>query len=365
MARLDLEGVSKRFGDRVAAEDITLSIADNEFFCIFGPPASGKTTLLKLWLGLQQPDSGRVLIDGRDMAGVPPGERNLAMVFQNLALFPHLTARENIAFPLQERRLPRAEIERRVADAARRLHIEPLLQKRPGQLSGGERQRVAIGRTLVRDPLAFFMDEPIAALDARLREEMRVELKRLQRELNHTLVYVTHDQEEAMSVADRMAILRDGKLAQVGTPREVYDFPLDRYVAELVGSPPMNFVPGQMTGGVFSDAAGLIVLPVDPTLPDGPVELGLRPEDLELVSPDSPGAIAGTVDEVEPLGAVTLVDLLIGQTLLRVDVPGQPEVTVGQPQALRASGRACHLFRPGDGRAIWPPRPETAARMPA
>ena len=356
MARLDLEGVSKRFGERVAVEQVDLAVADNEFFCIFGPPASGKTTLLKLWLGLQQPDSGRVLIDGKDMAGVPPGARNLAMVFQNLALFPHLTARENIAFPLRERGVAAAEIERRVADAARRLHIEPLLKKRPGQLSGGERQRVAIGRTLVRDPLAFFMDEPIAALDARLREEMRVELKRLQRELNHTLVYVTHDQEEAMSVADRMAILRAGRIAQVGTPRAVYDFPVDRYVAELVGSPPMNFVLGRLDGGVFRDAENLVVLPVDPGLPDGPVELGLRPEDLRLTAP-GPQAWSGTVDEVEPLGAVTLVDVLVGATLLRVEVPGQPGIVVGQPQALQASGGACHLFRPGDGRAIWPPRP--------
>ncbi len=361
MARLDLQGVSKRFGERVAVADVDLTVADNEFFCIFGPPASGKTTLLKLWLGLQQPDQGRVLIDGKDMAGVPPGQRNLAMVFQNLALFPHLTARENIAFPLRERGLPAAEIERRVADAARRLHIEPLLKKRPGQLSGGERQRVAIGRTLVRDPAAFFMDEPIAALDARLREEMRVELKRLQRELNHTLVYVTHDQEEAMSVADRMAILRAGRIAQVGTPREVYDFPVDRYVAELVGSPPMNFVAGNVGRGVFRADADGLSLAIDPALPAGAFELGLRPEDLSLVAPGTPGAWSGTVDEVEPLGAVTLVDVTLGATLLRVEVPGQPDLAVGQPQAVLADGGACHLFRAEDGRAVWPRRPGEGA----
>jgi len=356
MARLELEQVSKRYGERVAADAVDLAVADNEFFCIFGPPASGKTTLLKLWLGLQQPDSGRVLIDGVDMAGVGPGERNLAMVFQNLALFPHLTAGENIAFPLRERGVANAEVKRRVADAARRLHIEPLLGKRPGQLSGGERQRVAIGRTLVREPRAFFMDEPIAALDARLREEMRVELKRLQRELNHTLVYVTHDQEEAMSVADRMAILRQGRIAQVGTPREIYDFPADRYVAGLVGSPPMNFVAGTLAEGTFRCPAGRIVLAIDPSLPDGPAELGLRPEDLRPVDPGAPGAIEGTVDEVEPLGAFTLVDLLVGETLLRVDLPGQPRLAVGEPLALQASGGACHLFRLADGRSFWPRR---------
>jgi multiple sugar transport system ATP-binding protein len=357
MARLELARVSKRYGERIAVADVDLAIRDNEFFCIFGPPASGKTTLLKLWLGLVQPDSGRVTIDGRDTTGVAPGERNLAMVFQNLALFPHLTAAENIAFPLRERRVPAAEIARRVADAARRLHIEPLLKKRPGQLSGGERQRVAIGRTLVRDPRAFFMDEPIAALDARLREEMRVELKRLQRELKHTLVYVTHDQEEAMSVADRMAILRDGRIVQIGTPREIYDHPADRYVAALVGSPPMNLVPGRLAGGAFACETGAIRIEIDSALPDGPVELGLRAEDLKPVDAGAPGAIQGIVDEVEPLGAFTLVDVLVGGRILRVDLPGQPRFAIGSPLALQARSEACHLFRQNDGQAIWPRRP--------
>jgi multiple sugar transport system ATP-binding protein len=257
---------------------------------------------------------------------------------------------------LRERRVPAAEIARRVADAARRLHIEPLLQKRPAQLSGGERQRVAIGRTLVREPSAFFMDEPIAALDARLREEMRVELKRLQRELKHTLVYVTHDQEEALSVADRMAIMREGRIVQVGTPREIYDHPADRYVASLVGSPPMNLVPGTLSGGTFRCETGRIVLAVDPALPDGSVELGLRAEDLQPVAAATPGAIEGTVDEVEPLGAFTLVDVLVGERLLRVDLPGQPQLEVGQPLALAASAAACHLFRSADGQTIWPRR---------
>lgn len=360
MAKLELQGVSKSYGGTAAVRDVDLVVEDNEFFCIFGPPSCGKTTLLKLWLGLRQPDRGRVLIDGRDMAGVLPGERNLAMVFQNLALFPHMSARENIAFPLRERGAPAAEIERRVADAARRLHIEPLLAKLPAQLSGGERQRVAIGRTLVRDPRAFLMDEPIAALDARLREEMRVELKRLQRELRHTLVYVTHDQEEAMSIADRMAIMREGRIVQTGTPDEIYNSPADRYVATLVGSPPMNIVGGVLAGGRFRSAEGRIDLALPAEVPDGPVELGIRPEDLQLVTEAAKAGAAeqddirGEVQVIEPLGAFTIVDVMVGKTLLRVDAPGQPELRPDQPVTLRLKADAGHLFHPGDGRTIWP-----------
>src|SRR5215470_16732349 len=331
MARLELQGVSKSYGGTAAVRDVDLVVEDNEFFCIFGPPSCGKTTLLKLWLGLRQPDRGRVLIDGRDMAGILPGARNLAMVFQNLALFPHMSARENIAFPLRERGATPAEIERRVADAAARLHITALLHKPPAQLSGGERQRVAIGRTLVRDPSAFLMDEPIAALDARLREEMRVELKRLQRELNHTLVYVTHDQEEAMSIADRMAIMREGCIVQTGTPDEIYNAPVDRYVATLVGSPPMNVVPGHLAGGRFRGAEGRIDLVLPVTLPEGALELGIRPEDLRLVAGDpAPGDISGQVQVVEPLGAFAIIDVAVGPVLLRIDAPGQPNLRPDQ-----------------------------------
>ncbi|HXU59480.1 MAG TPA: ABC transporter ATP-binding protein [Verrucomicrobiae bacterium] len=360
MARLELEGVSKAYGGIAAVSDVDLTVEDNEFFCIFGPPSCGKTTLLKLWLGLRQPDRGRVLIDGRDMAGILPGERDLAMVFQNLALFPHMSAKENIAFPLRERGAPAAEIERRVADAANRLHIAPLLHKNPGQLSGGERQRVAIGRTLVRVPRAFLMDEPIAALDARLREEMRVELKRLQRELRHTLIYVTHDQEEAMSIADRMAIMREGRIVQTGTPDEIYNAPVDRYVATLVGSPPMNVVGGRLSNGSFRDAEGRISLALAADCPDGPVDLGIRPEDLHLVAGEAaPQDIRGEVQVIEPLGAFTIVDVMVGATLLRIDAPGQPDLRLDQPVALKLRPDACYLFNPADGRTIWPHRCQT------
>jgi multiple sugar transport system ATP-binding protein len=352
MARLELEDVSKAFGPTVAVREVSLLIEDNEFFCIFGPPACGKTTLLRLWLGLRQPDTGRVLIDGRDMAGVAPGARNLTMVFQNLALFPHLTAAENLAFPLRERGVERHEIERRVMDAAERLHIVPLLQKRPGQLSGGERQRVAIGRTLVRDPAAFLMDEPIAALDARLREEMRVELKRLQRELRHTMVYVTHDQEEAMSVADRMAIMREGRIVQVGTPDDIYSRPIDRYVAGLVGSPPMNFVIGGVRGGAFASADRHIVIRLPVGVMDGAVEIGIRPEDIRLAARGEEIGIAGVVESVELLGTYTVLEVRAGEALLRVDVPGQAGLHPGSSAELFLDPAACHLFSTIDGRTL-------------
>src|SRR5215216_1362856 len=223
MAEIAFRNVTKRYGDTVALSDATFTVHDNEFFCFFGPPLSGKTTILRLILGLETPDHGDILIDGKPVNSISPALRNVAMVFQNLALFPHMSARDNIRFPLAERRVAEAQIERRVADTAAKLHIGHILHKMPAQLSGGERQRVAIARALVRDPVAYLMDDPISALDARLREETRVELKRIQREMGKTLVYVTHDQEEAMSIADRMAILENGRIRQVGTPVEIYD----------------------------------------------------------------------------------------------------------------------------------------------
>ena len=249
MAQLELRNTSKSYGKTVAVKDIDLVVEDNEFFCIFGPPSSGKTTILRLLLGLVAPDEGEIIIGDAPVVDQGPKERNLAMVFQNLALFPHMTAGQNLAFPLVERKLEKDAIKARVVEVAETLHITPLLDKMPAHLSGGERQRVAIGRALVRDPAAFLMDEPIAALDARLREEMRVELKRLQRELHHTIVYVTHDQEEAMSIADRIAVMEAGGIRQVGTPAEIYNLPNSRYVAELIGAPPMNFVDGTLADG--------------------------------------------------------------------------------------------------------------------
>ncbi len=352
MATLELVGASKHYGTIAAVDSVDLRVEDNEFFCIFGPPSCGKTSILKLFLGLIEPDRGQVLIDGEDVTHKRPRDRDLGMVFQNLALFPHLTAGKNIAFPLEERRWPKAEIAPRVEQVAKTLHIAPLLRKLPAQLSGGERQRVAIARALVRNPKAYLMDEPIAALDARLRETTRVELKRLQRDLKHTLVYVTHDQEEAMSIADRIAIMRDGRIVQVGTPEAVYNRPATRFVAEMVGSPRINLLEGNLAAGRF-EAAGLPLSLAFEGLPEGPATIAIRPEDLALHAPGAePGLVDAEIYEVEPLGGHTVVDVAVGETLLRAHLSGQPDYRPGEAVGLRIAQQHCHLFDGKDGRVL-------------
>ena len=347
MAEIAFRNVTKRYGNTLAVDDVSFSVADNEFFCLFGPPLSGKTTLLRLILGLETPDQGEVLIDGKVVNSVAPAERNVAMVFQNLALFPHMSAEDNVRFPLVERRLPEALIASRLAEAAAKLHIGHVLHKHPGQLSGGERQRVAIARALVRDPVAFLMDDPISALDARLREETRVELKRMQREAGRTLIYVTHDQEEAMSVADRMAILERGVIRQIGSPIEIYDHPASTYVARLLGSPAINILPARRQDGRIEAADGSVRIAL-PTAPEAMSEIGLRPEDLRVRpwDPSSEGRPA-RVFEVEPLGGFTVVTLQAGDTRLRALVRGQPDINVDSQVALGCDPARVQFFGAG------------------
>lgn len=349
MAEIEFRNVSKRYGNTVAVDKASFAIADNEFFCFFGPPLSGKTTLLRLILGLETPDEGEILFDGKPVTTVSPARRNVAMVFQNLALFPHMSARENVAFPLVERGTAKSEIERRVADASAKLHIGHILHKPPAQLSGGERQRVAIARALVRDPVAYLMDDPISALDARLREETRVELKRIQRELGKTLVYVTHDQEEAMSVADRMAILEDGHIRQIGAPAEIYDRPASVYVAGLLGSPAMNVLAAVRNGGGVEAAEGAIRVSEN-TPPDAASSIGLRPEDLKIAPWHGQGeGRPATVVEVEPLGGFTVVTLDAGTTRMRALLRGQPDIRPQAQVALSCDPRRVHYFDRGGG----------------
>jgi multiple sugar transport system ATP-binding protein len=350
MATLELQGASKRFGAITAVEDISLRVENGEFFSIFGPPGCGKTTILRLLLGLVVPDEGRVLIDGRDVTYERPKQRDLGMVFQNLALFPHLTAWGNIAFPLVERGAPKTQIDTRVRDVAATLKITPLLKKHPAQLSGGERQRVAIARALVRNPQAYLMDEPIAALDARLRETTRVELKRLQRELKHTLVYVTHDQEEAMSIADRIAVMRDGRICQVGTPDEIYNAPRTLFVAQTVGSPRINSIEGRLVQGAFEAAAMPLRLTLPGVASEGAATAAIRPEDLAIEPADAGGGgLAAAIYEVEPLGGYTVVDVSVGETILRASVPGNASFALGQPVRLQIDASRCHLFDAATG----------------
>ena len=356
MAKLELISVSKRFGRLTAINDVSLIIEDNELFCLFGPPGCGKSTILRLFLGLEEPDTGKILIGGRDVTELPPADRDLAMVFQNLALFPHMNARENLAFPLVTRRADPKYIGTRVAQVAETLHIAHLLDKAPAHLSGGERQRVAIGRALVREPKAYLMDEPISALDARLREEMRVELNRLQRQFKHTFVHVTHDQEEAMAVADRLCVMKDGQIEQIGTPQELYNAPHNRYVARQLGAPPINFIAGSLdaASGLFeASVIPLVAVSVTRNKGHGAAWLGVRPEDLSIATQAvGAGSVPAKIYEVEPLGAVTIVDVKVGEQILKAQLPGQATFSEGEPVHLRFDLAKCHLFDSGSGRRL-------------
>ncbi len=335
MASISFRNVTKRFGDTLALDDVSFDIRDNAFFCLFGPPLSGKSTILKLILGLEQPDAGEILIDGRPVSHVSPAKRNVAMVFQNLALFPHMSALDNVRFPLVERGIDANTIRARVSDVSDKLHIGHILHKPPAQLSGGERQRVAIARALVRDPVAYLMDDPISALDARLREETRVELRRIQQDMGKTLVYVTHDQEEAMSVADGLAVLESGRVRQIGTPDELYRHPNSTYVASMLGAPAMNVVPMALAARMQLGAG-----------PAGAASLGVRPENLRVTR--GPGA---RIAEVEPLGGFTTLTLDLEGTQMRAMLRGQPQFTAGENVTLRVDEGRAHFFD-GAGQAL-------------
>jgi multiple sugar transport system ATP-binding protein len=356
LAKLELVSVSKRFGRVTAVDDVSLVVEDNELFCLFGPPGCGKSTILRLLVGLEAPDAGEIHIGGRDVTEHPPANRDLAMVFQNLALFPHMSTRENLAFPLVARGVDPKHITAKVAQVAETLHITHLLDKFPAYLSGGERQRVAIGRALVREPKAYLMDEPISALDARLREEMRVELNRLQRQLKHTFVHVTHDQEEAMAVADRLCVMKDGRVEQIGTPLELYNTPQNRYVARQLGSPPINFISGtfDVSSGLFEAfQMPLAAVAAKANAGHGAAWLGVRPEDLSIADKFAGVAsVPAAIYEVEPLGAVTIVDVKVGEQVLKAQLPGQPKFTEGEPVHLCFDLAKCHLFDSGSERRL-------------
>jgi len=308
MATVTLEGVRKVFPGKppaVALEGLDLQIGDGEMLILVGPSGCGKTTALRCVAGLEKPTSGRILIGEREAQELPPRKRDVAMVFQNYALYPHLTVYKNLAFGLREHRVSRAETDRRVRAMAAMLGLEPLLGRRPAQLSGGQSQRVAMGRALVREPQVFLLDEPLSNLDAKLRGQMRAEILQLQRRMGVTSLYVTHDQSEAMTLGDRIAVLNGGVLQQVGTPEEVFRKPVNLFVAAFMGTPSMNLLRGEVTGGELS--AGDLVLPL-PGAPDGCVVLGFRPEAL-LPASQATGLpqIEMTVGLVEELGNETLV----------------------------------------------------------
>jgi multiple sugar transport system ATP-binding protein len=346
MASVTLRRLSKVFAGGVQAlHNLDLEVRDGELLVLLGPSGSGKTTVLRCIAGLEEPTSGDVVIGERVVTRESPAERDVAMVFQNHALYPHLTVRENIAFPLAVRHVGDAQVTRRVLEAATRLGLKDVLDRVPEQLSEGERQRVALGRAIVRGPQAFLLDEPLSRLDGPLRIELRAQLLGLHRALGATMIYVTHDQTEAMTIGQRIAILHEGRLRQVGTPEEVYQRPADVHVARFVGTPGMNVLQGRgraaEKGRVIE--AGSLVIPVELSTYEGELQLGIRPEFVGLCAVDQG---VGNVDVlvVEPLGSETLVHLNAGGQPLVARLPGFADVRVGTRVGVKVDRRRLYLF---------------------
>jgi multiple sugar transport system ATP-binding protein len=360
MASVRLAGVEKTYPNgHVAARGIDLEIADGEFMVLVGPSGCGKSTALRMIAGLETPTAGRVLIGDRDVTALPPQERDIAMVFQSYALYPHMTVRENLSFGLRMRGAARPAIAERVEHVARALGLDAVLERKPSQLSGGQRQRVALGRAMVRDPQVFLFDEPLSNLDAKLRVETRAELARLHRRLKATIVYVTHDQEEALTLGGRVAVMRDGNVEQVAPPMDVYRRPASLFVAGFVGSPAMNLLPGDVRAdGAWAGPGGL-VLPL--TLPRGGAglparaTLGVRPHDVAIIPPGA-GDTDARVDVVEPRGSELLVHLRLGADgeagELRVVAPPEQEVAVDTLVGVRLDRDRLHWFDGPTGRRL-------------
>ena len=359
MARISLEHVDKVYPNGyVAARDLSFEVADGELLVLVGPSGSGKSTILRLMAGLEGVTGGTIRIGDRDVTDLPPQHRDIAMVFQNYALYPHMTVRENLAFGLTIRKQPRALIDQRVIAVASSLGLDVLLDRKPAQLSGGQRQRVALGRAIVREPLAFLFDEPLSNLDAQLRVETRVELSRLHRKLGATMVYVTHDQSEALTLGDRIAVLEEGVLQQVATPMQLYHQPANKFVAGFIGSPAMNFLAGVVRRegpGVERTFRGIdltIDVPQRVEAPDR-VLLGIRPQHLEVfggASAGGDGTLRAEVGVVEPMGneQIVYVTLSGGDRLVAVAPPDQ-RVTPGDVVSIRVRPEGIHMFDAGTG----------------
>jgi multiple sugar transport system ATP-binding protein len=359
MATVKLENIYKSFGETEVLFDINLEIDDKEFVVFVGPSGCGKTTLLRIISGLEEVTSGKVVIDDKDVSNAPPVERGISMVFQSYALYPHLSVFENIAFPLRVAKLKEKELEEKVFKAADILQLRDRLDFKPGQLSGGQRQRVAIGRSIVRDPKVFLFDEPLSNLDAALRGDMRVELAKLHQNLKTTMIYVTHDQIEAMTMADKIVVLRDGVIEQVGSPMDLYHHPMTKFVAGFIGQPKMNFLKTtnvivqnkKLTTNVTDSNSVTLVVEVEETKSGDLVEIGIRPEDLEITS-DKKGLLMN-VEVVEHLGATVI---LYGSVQEDGDfcavLPSDVDVKPGQDIRLKLDPAKCHAFKE-NGQALY------------
>ena len=329
---LEIEGVSRAFGDVVALDDVSLTIAENEFFALLGPSGCGKTTLLRSIAGFESPDAGTIRLGGDDLLGLPPHRRPVNLMFQSYALFPHMTVAKNVAYGLEREGLPRTEVRQRVDEVLETVGLAALAKRRPAQLSGGQRQRVALARAIVKRPRLLLLDEPLSALDRKVRAEMQLELKRLQHEVGITFVVVTHDQEEAMSMADRIAVLDGGRVQQVAGPVELYKQPANLFVAGFIGT--SNLVPGELQGATFRSSVGR--LPVStPDGPAGPSYLVVRPEDVRTGAPGQ-GVLDGVVADVTFQGGGTHVAVTVAglDTPFRVAVPGVPPLSRGDAVSL-------------------------------
>ena len=343
MASVRFERVTKKFGEFVAVHDFDLEIRDKEFLVLLGPSGCGKTTTMRMVAGLEEATSGDIYIDADRINDVLPKYRDVAMVFQSYALYPHLTVEDNIGYPLKIRKVPPEEYKRRVSEVARRVELDTMLKRLPKELSGGQRQRVALARAIVRTPRVFLMDEPLSNLDAKLRTQMRAELKHLQHELQVTTIYVTHDQIEAMTLANRVAVMNKGVIEQLGTPREIYNDPRTLFVAGFIGSPSMNLIPGEVKDGVFESAglrvggAGRVTIPR--------AVLGVRPEDaLVTAADDAEANLVAPIYSVELTGENTLVSLQLGGRLMTLRADKNFAGQIDQPAGVKIARDRMFLF---------------------
>lgn len=344
MGEIQLRNLSKRWGSFVGVDKFDLTISDREFLVLLGPSGCGKTTTMRMIAGLETPTDGEIFVDGAKINDLEPKDRDVAMVFQNYGLYPTMTVRENIRFPLKVRGVPRAEHDAMIQRAAEMVELGDLLDRLPKELSGGQRQRVALARAIVRRPTVFLMDEPLSNLDAKLRVSTRAQIKNLQHELAVTTIYVTHDQIEAMTLADRVVVMNKGEIQQIGTPTEIYDRPANTFVAGFIGSPAMNLVSGSINGGTFTGPNVTIKgLKAD----DGAITLGFRAEDVEVVKRG--GDAKAPVYSMELLGDATQVSIRSGSEILSGKAPKDFRADIGAPIGFKIDPAVCHLFDPQTG----------------
>ncbi|MFD1797353.1 sn-glycerol-3-phosphate ABC transporter ATP-binding protein UgpC [Paracoccus aurantiacus] len=349
MAEMHLKNVSKRWGNFVGVDNFDLHIADEEFIVLLGPSGCGKSTTMRMIAGLEDVTDGEIWIGDRMVNRLEPKDRDIAMVFQSYGLYPQLSVYENIRFPLKVRKAPKEEHHERVMRAAEMVELTDLLERRPAALSGGQRQRVALGRAIVRKPTVFLMDEPLSNLDAKLRVSTRAQIKNLQHKLRTTTIYVTHDQIEAMTLADRVVVMNKGKIQQVGTPTDIYDYPANTFVASFIGSPAMNLVNGHIENGVFS--AENIRVPGLRTDISGPVTLGFRAEDVSL-APDGEGELRAPVYSMELLGEASMISYRLGEALVSIKAPKDFRIEIGDEVGTHIPAAMCHLFDADTGESL-------------